>query len=52
MPGDSEDQQEASSFVAEWSRGRVVADEVSEVRERVGWGFGRYYKDFGFPGNK
>lgn len=46
---DFEDQQEASSSVTEWLRGRVVGDKVREVRgEQLGWDFLSHYKNFSF----
>ena len=32
----------------QWSRQRVVADEVGGLREQLGWGFGCSYKDLSF----
>ena len=32
----------------QWSRQRVVANEVGGLREQLGWGFGCSYKDFSF----
>lgn len=49
ITGDFEDQQEASLSVTEWLRGRVVGDEVREIRgEQLAWNFVSHYKVFNF----